>query len=65
MDLFQDSEGYIWIGTKGGVSRYDGINFVNFSIDEGLPDSRVVDINEDKNGNIWELTSSGLSVFNG
>jgi len=64
MVLFQDSQGYIWIGTKGGVSRYDGINFVNFSVNEGLPDARIIDINEDSNGKVWVLTSSGLSVFN-
>jgi len=65
MVLFQDSNGYIWIGTKGGVSRYDGVDFVNYSVNEGLPDGRIVDINEDENGNIWILTNSGLSVFNG
>jgi len=65
MVLFQDSQGYIWIGTKGGVSRYDGINFVNFSVNEGLPDARIIAINEDLNGKVWVLTSSGLSMFNG
>jgi ligand-binding sensor domain-containing protein len=65
MVLYQDTKGYIWIGTKGGISRYDGIDFVNFSINEGLPDSRVVDINEDHNGNLWVLTNNGLSLFNG
>jgi len=64
MVLFQDSQGYIWIGTKGGVSRYNGINFVNYSINKGLPDARIIDINEDKKGQVWVLTGSGLSIFN-
>ena len=26
---FQDHQGYIWIGTRGGISRFDGYNFYN------------------------------------
>lgn len=31
--LMQDSKGYIWFCTKGGLTRYDGKEFINF-IDE-------------------------------
>ena len=29
--LFQDSIGYMWIGTENGLCRYDGYNFVVFT----------------------------------
>ncbi len=31
----QDSDGYLWIGTLGGLSKFDGINFENFSTNDG------------------------------
>ncbi len=29
--LYQDQKGFIWIGTKVGISRFDGRNFINYS----------------------------------
>lgn len=31
-DLSQDDEGYIWVGTDGGLNRFDGSTFVLFSV---------------------------------
>lgn len=39
--LYQDRQGFIWVGTKAGASRFDGRNFCNFSIAQGL-DSPLV-----------------------
>jgi len=30
MSLYQDSKGFMWIGTKGGLCRYDGKNLKNY-----------------------------------
>ncbi|MDR2232894.1 MAG: hypothetical protein LBE56_07210 [Tannerella sp.] len=38
---FQDSYGYIWFSTNEGVSRFDGLHFENFPIDELQTLSRV------------------------
>ena len=30
-DIVKDQQGYIWIATENGLSRYDGLNFINFN----------------------------------
>lgn len=32
-NIFQDSEGFIWVGTKNGLNRYDGYHFEEFTFD--------------------------------
>jgi len=32
-NIFQDSEGFIWVGTKNGLNRYDGYRFEEFTFD--------------------------------
>ena len=43
---FQDRDGYMWFGTKGGVSRFDGVSFKNYTSENGLPDGEVRTIAE-------------------
>ena len=31
--IFQDSKGYLWIGTNDGLNKYDGYNFTNYRHD--------------------------------
>ncbi|HFC30922.1 MAG TPA: hypothetical protein ENJ44_07765, partial [Oceanospirillales bacterium] len=38
-DVVQDDEGFLWIATQKGLSRFDSIEFVNFSKDKSNPDS--------------------------
>jgi Putative regulator of cell autolysis len=63
--LFQDSRGYIWVGTKGGLSRFNGGSFTNYTEKDGLLGSIIEQIVEDWSGNIWLVTQKGLTVFNG
>ena len=65
--LFQDKEGYIWIGTSGGgVSRYDGKSFVVYRTENGLLSNDVRSILQDSKGNFWfGHIRSGVSRFDG
>lgn len=57
--VFQDSRGYIWVGTDAGVSRYNGYSFTHYTKDDGLSDNDVFQITEDHLGRVWMLTYNG------
>ena len=44
--IYQDSKGFIWIGTLEGISQFNGHQFINYSIATGLPNSVVNDFIE-------------------
>jgi signal transduction histidine kinase/ligand-binding sensor domain-containing protein len=48
LTLFQDSEGFLWIGTAEGVSSFDGWTFTNYTASDGLPHTIVRRIIEEK-----------------
>ena len=55
-NLFQDSEGYIWMGTDCGLIRYDGYDLVTYDQDmaPGIGFNAFVNtVAEDKDNNIW------------
>jgi len=63
--IFQDSRGFIWIGTKGGASRFDGISFVNFTTKDGLFNNIILFFTEDHKGVVWLATVEGLVSIDG
>ena len=65
-DMIQDRNDVFWLGTRAGVARFDGANFVNFTAKDGLAENGVRAICEDNDGKIWfGHTGGGLSVFDG
>ncbi len=65
MTIFQDDKGYLWMGTYGGLSRYDGKSFANYSKEDGLLDNRINCIVEGRNKEIVVATLGGINKFNG
>lgn len=66
-NLYQDSEGYIWISTYNGLIRFDGYSTVVYRPD-GENKDRNIDgfiniVAEDKEHRLWIGTHSGLFVL--
>jgi signal transduction histidine kinase/ligand-binding sensor domain-containing protein/AraC-like DNA-binding protein/CheY-like chemotaxis protein len=65
--IYQDSRGFIWIGTWNGINRFDGFNFkkyvANKSKPEGIQGDWIFEICEDKQKNLWACTNSGLIKY--
>ena len=61
--IFQDSRGYLWIGTQDGLNRYDGYGFKIYKHDpddlNSLSHNSILSMGEDKNGSLWIGTWGG------
>lgn len=61
--LFQDQDGFIWIGTRDGLNRFDGYHFKTFVHDPSdstsISNNIIRSIVEDELGNLWIATAGG------
>ena len=54
--IFKDSEGFMWFGTRNGLCRFDGIDFVTYRSEEdpqSISGNRILSIAEDASGFLW------------
>jgi len=65
VQLAQDAEGHLWIGTENGLFRYDGARFLDFGRDRGLDAPRANNVYVDRLGNLWVAARAGLFHFDG
>lgn len=66
--IIQDQKGFMWFGTKDGLNRYDGYNFVVYQHDPfdstTISDNFITTLFEDSRGYIWVGTlNGGLNIF--
>ncbi len=52
-DIVQDNEGFIWMATAGGVSRFDGHEFRSFTKRQGLAENYTSCVLLDSAGFLW------------
>lgn len=63
-EIIQDHNGFIWVATLNGVSRFDGKNFLNYRSVDGLHSNSTISIVEGNNGEIYAGSyEKGVSVF--
>ncbi|MCK6543399.1 ATP-binding protein [bacterium] len=62
--ITRDRWGYVWIGTLGGLSRWDGVRFQNFQTQDGLAGGQISALHEYHDGSMYIGTDGGgLSVY--
>lgn len=59
-DIAQDHQGYLWVGTYGGVGRYNGAEFRNYTARDGLRVNVSEALAVDGQGRVWAGTGAGL-----
>ncbi|WP_380780597.1 diguanylate cyclase [Sphingomonas sp. R86520] len=61
--LVQGHDGFIWVGTQGGLARWDGYRFKAYKADPSapgsLPDTWIQTLHVDLAGRLWVGTTSG------
>lgn len=61
--IVEDAEGFLWVGTQNGLSRWDGYRFRTYQPNpaqaNSLPDNWVTALQRDGAGQLWIGTSAG------
>ena len=62
-DICEDSKGFLWFATNGGgISRFDGLEFVTLSTEDNLPSNYIRCLYSDAN-HMYVGTQAGLSIY--
>jgi ligand-binding sensor domain-containing protein len=62
VSLAVDAQGTVWAGTwGGGLARFDGKAWTNYTVAEGLPGNHVFMLHTDPKGVLWIGTNNGLA----
>ncbi|MEM1125144.1 MAG: two-component regulator propeller domain-containing protein [Bacteroidota bacterium] len=63
--LLEDRHGFLWVGTRSGLDRFDGYGFTNYrtrSFDPtSIPTGPVYALHEARDGGLWVGTTTGIA----
>jgi len=66
--IIQDKKGLIWIGTRGGLNRFDGYTFKTLKNEKSkfgnIGNNIIISLIEDKKGMLWVGTGRGIVQYN-
>src|SRR5690606_3860565 len=57
--LAEDRQGYLWIATRDGLARYDGVGYRVWRVGDGLNDNHVWTVFVDESDRVWVGTQNG------
>jgi len=65
--FFKDRKGFVWIGTAGGLNRFDGYSFKIFKYDSRdsttISDHHISNMFDDAEGFLWINTKTGFNIY--
>lgn len=63
--IAQTANGYLWLGTEEGLTRFDGVTFKTYSHGDasGLPSDFVQALEVGRDGALWVGTDNGLAIL--
>ncbi len=62
--IAEDRQGYLWIATRDGLARYDGVGFRVWRVGDGLKDNVVWSVHVDARDRVWVGTQgAGLAML--
>ena len=67
ISIYQDERGFMWFGTRNGVSLYNGKDFKIYQKEKNNPNSilynDIYHITGDKRGHVYIMTNRGISDY--
>jgi signal transduction histidine kinase/ligand-binding sensor domain-containing protein len=61
--LLATADGYLWVGTRRGLFRFDGLRFARVAVSDGTAELNVRALLEDPDGAVWVGSDAGLGRF--
>ncbi len=63
--IYEDNQGYLWIGTTSGINKYDKISgtFQYFTKKHGLPNETIYELIMDNSGELWFSSNRGIGYL--